>query len=81
MSYLWTAMEVNAANPLGVLIFMEFHRRLLPGFGKIPKPIRDDAFAMRGYCIDAPDKLPAGGCEWYEIGEGEGLPMQMEATR
>jgi len=53
---------------LGVLFFMEFHRRILGGrFGRIPTPIKDWAFAEGGYCLDAPDILPAGGCEFFDL--------------
>lgn len=53
---------------LGIMIFMEVHRRILHGqFGVIPKPIKDWAFAEGGYCLDAPDNLPAGACEFYEL--------------
>lgn len=74
---------------LGVLIFMETHSRILSGkFGKIPRPLRDWAFAEGGYCIDAPQLLAAGACEFMECGpppEGEpepyGLPDQITVER
>lgn len=53
---------------LGILFFMETHRRILGGkFGSIPKPITDWAFAEGGYCIDAPDNLPAGASEFFAL--------------
>jgi hypothetical protein len=61
----YTAQDTRA---LGILIFMEAHRRILHGeFGSIPKPIKEWAFAEGGYCLDAPDNLPAGACEFYEL--------------
>lgn len=54
---------------VGVLVFMEYHRRILKGeFGEIPKPISDDAFNMGGYCLDAPELMPAGSTEFYQFG-------------
>lgn len=53
---------------LGIMIFMEAHRRILGGqFGKIPKPIKEWAFAEGGYCLDAPDNLPAGATEFFSL--------------
>jgi hypothetical protein len=58
---------------LGILIFMETHRRILGGqFGAIPRPIKDWAFAEGGYCIDAPDIIPAGGTEFFSM-DPEGM--------
>lgn len=56
------------SRALGILIFMEAHRRILGGqFGVIPKPIKEWAFAEGGYCLDAPDNLPAGACEFFDL--------------
>lgn len=61
----YTSQDVRT---LGILIFMEVHRRILHGqFGSIPKPIKEWAFAEGGYCLDAPDMLPAGACEFFEL--------------
>jgi hypothetical protein len=61
----YTAQETRA---LGILIFMEAHRRIHGNqFGSIPKPIKEWAFAEGGYCLDAPDTLPAGACEFYAL--------------
>lgn len=55
-------------SAIGLLVFMETHRRILGGkFGRIPKPLSDDAFSMGGYCIDAPDLIPGGGCYYDEF--------------
>lgn len=37
--------------------------------------------ADMGYCIDAPNSLPAGACAWLEVDEDEGLPVQLEIHR
>ena len=78
---------------LGILFFMEAHRRILGGrFGSIPNPIKDWAFAEGGYCIDAPDMLPAGGSEFYALDPtgmedcldefgNFGLPQQLTVPR
>ena len=59
----------NFNNVVGLLVFMEMHHRILGGkFGRIPKPISEDAFSMSGYCIDAPHFIPAGSCYYDEIG-------------
>ncbi len=61
----YTAQDTRT---LGIFIFMEAHRRLLGGkFGAIPKPIKEWAFAEGGYCIDAPDSLPAGACKFFDL--------------
>jgi hypothetical protein len=53
---------------LGTLIFIEIHRRILKGkFGKIPQPIQDWCFAEGRYCLDAPETIPAGGCEFFYL--------------
>ena len=78
---------------LGLLFIMEFHRRIFGGrFGRIPAPLKDWAFAEGGYCLDAPDMLPAGGCEFFgldptgmedsldEFGHF-GLPQQITVSR
>ncbi len=33
------------------------------------------------YCIDAPESLPAGACEWYQCADDLGLPAQLEFSR
>ena len=57
---------------LGVLVFVETHRRVFGlQFGPLPRPLRDDAFSMSGYCLDAHDTLPAGSVEYSSFGPGE----------
>jgi hypothetical protein len=69
MSLSYEEQDPMRRTVIGTLIFMEIHRRILFGqFGKIPKYISDWAFAEGGYCLDAPDHLPAGYCEYYELG-------------
>lgn len=54
---------------VGVLCFVEMHRRILGGrFGRIPAPLQDDAFSMGGYCIDAHELVPAGSTEFHCFG-------------
>jgi hypothetical protein len=56
---------------IGALVFTETHRRILKGeFGRIPRPISDDAFSMGGYCIDAHEIIPAGSVEFDSFGPG-----------
>ncbi len=78
---------------IGILIFMELHRRILHGeFGAIPEPIKDWAFTEGGYCLDAPDNLPAGACEFYDLDPTDmedeldewghwGMPVQIMVPR
>ena len=72
---------------LGLMIFMEAHRRLLHGqFGRIPEPVTVWAWAEGGYCIDAPMTLPAGGCFYLDLqpfreDEPNGLPEQLTVER
>lgn len=69
MAYVHRPVSTSSLSFVGVLVFMEFHRRILGGkFGEIPKPISDDAFSMSGYCLDAPELLPAGACRFREVG-------------
>ncbi len=54
---------------VGLQVFIETHRRILHGaFGRIPKALTDDAFSMAGYCLDAPDLLPAGSVVYERTG-------------
>lgn len=67
---------------VGVLIFIELHRRLLGGqFGSIPKPLSEYAFAEGAYSLDAPEVLPAGGSRWMDVDPELGLPVQIMVTR
>jgi hypothetical protein len=82
------AAKVPPMKVTGILTFMEFHRRIFKGaFGRLPSSIKVDAFAMSGYCLDAPDCMPAGGCYAFPIdvdGDGsliEFVPTQMEVSR
>jgi hypothetical protein len=80
--YNWTAAKVPGMRLVGVMVFMEIHRRILGGqFGKIPAHLKDDAFDQRGYCIDAPDEMPAGGCAWFQCDAEDGLPVQITVER
>jgi hypothetical protein len=82
-SYIWTASPVERGGAfVGILVFTEVHRRILKGeFGRIPKHISDDAFASGGYCLDAPEAIPAGGCEYFRCDEETGLPAQLQISR
>lgn len=65
-------MSMQSHHSLGVLVFLETHRRLLHGeFGRIPEPLKDDAFSMGSYCLDAHELLPAGSTEFYSFGPGK----------
>lgn len=53
---------------VGVWCFLELHRRIHGNnFGKVPAPLKEDAFVQRGYCIDAPNEMPGGGCYYDEF--------------
>jgi len=78
----------NSRQFIGLLIFMEVHRRALGGqFGRLPTALKDWAFAEGGYCLDAPETLPAGGCYFAEVEppDGEegpyGISAQITVTR
>lgn len=65
------SMSVQSHFHVGVLCFMETHRRILGGkFGRIPEPLKEDAFSAGGYCLDAHDVLPAGSTEFISFGPG-----------
>lgn len=89
--------QVSGVDPMrtqiGMMIFLETHRRILGGqFGRIPDRLSKWAFAEGGYCLDAPELLPAGGCEFMDLDptgmEDQcdefghfGLPAQMTVLR
>ena len=75
-------MRVPGSSAVGIAIFLEYHRRILKGeFGAIPESIKQDALDMRGYCIDAPTRMPAGGCESYQVDAESSIPCQIEFER
>jgi hypothetical protein len=52
-----------------MLLFLEMHRRVFGGaFGRLPECLSQDAFDMRGNCIDAPDAMPAGSVVFSKFG-------------
>jgi hypothetical protein len=81
--YLWTASPVlHTRSHLGILFFIETHRRILKGeFGRIPRHLSDAATAEGGYCVDAPESLPAGACYYHQCDAETGLPAQLELER
>lgn len=40
-----------------------------------------NAMKEGGYCLDAPDQMPAGSCFPLEVGDGALLPAQAEVER
>lgn len=53
---------------IGLLAFVELHRRIHGSrFGKVPEPLKEDAFAAGGYCLDAPGTIPSGGMYYDEF--------------
>ena len=70
--YAHQPMNTQSHHQIGLLIFLETHRRILGGeFGRIPGPLKDDAFSMGGYCLDAHEIMPAGSTEFYSVGPGD----------
>lgn len=70
---------------VGMLVFIEVHRRIHGSqFGTVPKPLRDDAFCQGGYCLDAPELLPAGSTLFESFGPGvddwAAVPTSVERT-
>lgn len=58
---LYAPMSCQDHLDVGMQVFLETHRRVFGNnFGKLPKPLRDDAFSMGGYCLDAPTLMPCG---------------------
>jgi hypothetical protein len=78
---------ISGHHSVGVHIFVETHRRIFKGaFGRLPKPISDDAFSMGGYCLDAPEVMPGGGMFYDEFappedGEPQWIPSQFIVYR
>lgn len=85
----FVAPNVPPKRIVGLRVFMEFHKRIpSKEIGKMPASIKDDAFSMAGYCLDAPDEIPAGSCFADELNpedfDGLGvafLPMQRTVLR
>jgi hypothetical protein len=81
---MYSPHSVQGHHHVGVLVFVELHRRIHKGaFGKVPQPIRDDAFGMSCYCLDAPDIMPAGSVFFDRYGPepDDWLPMVTTVTR
>ena len=69
---LYTPTNLQSHHGVGVLVFIETHRRILKGrFGRIPVALKDDAFSMGGYCLDAHELLPAGSVKFESFGPGK----------
>ena len=68
--YQHTPLSVGRAGFfVGTLVLLETHRRINGNaFGPMPKPLTDDAHNMGGYCIDAPELIPAGACVFHSFG-------------
>ena len=68
---------------LGMKLMMETASRLQPGGGWWQTGtclLAAEAGRDAGYCLDAPDDIPAGGMYADEIGD-EPLPMPMTVAR
>lgn len=69
---MYTPTSVQSHYHVGLLCFVETHRRVLGGkFGRIPAPLQEDAFSMRGYCLDAHELIPAGSVKFDSFGPGD----------
>lgn len=56
-------------NKVGLLVFLETHRRVFGNaFGRLPEYLSQDAFDMRGYCIDATDIVLCGSMVFDKFG-------------
>jgi hypothetical protein len=65
-------MRVQTNYHVGIMVFVELHHRIFKGtFGKVDQPLRDDAYSMRDYCLDAPSEMPAGSMEWISVGPND----------
>lgn len=79
----------SASFVLGVLLMFELRDNRLPWRGRSGPGERRLLDAVRidaGYCIDAPDELPAGGCasETADLGDGDppvGFAVQLTVQR
>jgi hypothetical protein len=73
---------------LPVELMMEAYERICPGSfngRRAPdvKALGRAAWDEAGYCLDAPDDIPAGGCEAMESGpdDGDFYPAQLVTWR
>lgn len=58
--------DCSGHGVVGIFVLMETIRRV---GNPIPRPLKDDAFNQAGYCLDAPEVLPGGGCYVDRFGD------------
>jgi hypothetical protein len=71
------------AQLLAPQLMLEMARRVCPNqwlTGERNKQLARAAWTDAGYCLDAPDELPAGGChmEWADAENGCAMQMTVE---
>lgn len=86
MGYPWTASRLSIVETgLPAVLMVEISLRFpvsKSGYGTTaPKHLMRAAWDDAGYCLDAPVTLPAGGCEYMQIDEDAGLPVQLTFMR
>lgn len=77
--------RLHAANFwISPMLLMEAFSRLKCGIcgpNPVPKPLVTAVQIDYGYCLDAPNTLPAGGMQWAQLDEDGGIPEQITAER
>lgn len=72
---------------LPVLLYMQLYTILpaLPPWNRygrrVPERLKLQTRIDAGYCLDAPECMPAGGCENYQIDDEEFIPSQLLTYR
>lgn len=75
--YTFLANLPTPHNIVGIWLLMEMYRRI----GKPTAELTQACFSESGYCIDAPDVIPAGGCFHEQITAKEDIPSQITWSR
>lgn len=73
----WTPILTLDCNPPGLFVDI-----MLGLWGRVgTQDAKELGKLEAGYCIDAPELIPAGGCCNYDIDADDSMPEQMTITR
>jgi hypothetical protein len=74
------ALSLHGHPSLGPILLCETYKK--HGMNKPPRVLIDLAWKDAGYCLDAPDLLPAGGCRSENLDDDMvDVPMQITVER
>jgi hypothetical protein len=81
MAYALTASPLRIVDSGLPAVLMIALSRRFQSVAAAPKNLMRSAWDDAGYCIDAPERMPAGGCAYEEVDDDLGLPVQLVAER